>query len=362
MRLEEKREKAPYFIANELGWASYVSMELFRFNVQIMISVVELEGILLKKLENNEIKHTMSEEQLIRVKQFILLDSLSKIMIIIEGLLVLCSALSRVSRKNISSKMMRYTQEQIDAFIKRFKRGKASIWRIAGFPNLGMLQRNCGLDDEERKLLWKLFTDSCLVLKKALNDIIDFYQNNRVLYQKFKHGLTIISGYKLAMQPATTNIPSSFLCALDHRLQEPQSTCVKVTDDTAPQFQWFNTISILPYWEATFKKYSAIMSDIRKFVNHIVNNHLLWAENCGEDYFPIEKQVDGKLAPTIYTTESLSQEFIKKLEPVIHKIMANIYTINRVFAFELNLKEKALERILKCMQSDQVATIFRSEV
>lgn len=346
MKIEEKERKALDFISSEFTWASYTSLQMFLFNVQIMISVIKLEGIMLKKLEDGEIKHTMSKEELLKIKHFILLDSLAKIMMIIEGLLVLCSVLSdrSATKRDIPYRMMRYTQQQIDAFIERFKRDKISLWRIAGFPELKKLQRNCGLTRDERKLIWELLNDSCSVLRKALSSMIDFYQNNRVLYGKFKHGLTIISGYRL-ISPPIDNVPSTFLCALDHRLQEPPSICVKAVNSLPLEFAWFNTISVLPYWEMTFKKYSAIMADIKKFVTHIINNHLLWAENCGEDYFPLEKQPNGKWTPTVYTTKVWTEEQQKKTESVITKIMANTYIINRILNFELNLKERALSRL-----------------
>jgi len=189
---------------------------------------------------------------------------------------------------------------------------------------------NCELTSNERKLLWELFNDSCTVVKKSLDDTINFYQNNRILYGKFKHGLTIIPRYKLTSQ-SINDIPSTILCALNHRLQEPPSICVKVIDHLPLEFQWFNTISILPYWEMTFKKYGAIMSDLRKFVTHLVNNHLLWAENCGEDYFPLEKQPDGDWAPAVYITQFFTEDQRKKVEPIISKIVANTYIINRIY-------------------------------
>lgn len=138
MKIEEKERKALDFISSEFTWASYTSLQMFLFNVQIMISVIKLEGIMLKKLEDGEIKHTMSKEELLKIKHFILLDSLAKIMMIIEGLLVLCSVLSdrSATKRDIPYRMMRYTQQQIDAFIERFKRDKISLWRIAGFPEL----------------------------------------------------------------------------------------------------------------------------------------------------------------------------------------------------------------------------------
>lgn len=358
MKVEEKKENATGFISNEFTWASYTSLQMFDNNVRIMLSVIELEGIMLRKVENGEIKHEMSKEQLLRIKHFILLDMLAKMMMVIEGLIVMCSVLSGygATKKHLSNRMIRYQQNQIDSFIKRFQEGRVSIWRIAGFPELRNLQRNCKLTNDERKSIWNLLSDSCLVLKETLNSIVTFYQNNKVLYGKFKHGLTIIPG--LESIPGQDDMPFSLLLALDHRLEEPSSTCLKATGLLPPEFSWFNTWSILPYGEGTFKKYGAIISDLRKFVSHIVNNHLLWAENCGEDYFPLERQLDGRWVPTVYT-KSVTYEKSNEVHAAIGKIVANTYVIDRILNFDLNIKDKALKRILECLHRDQVATIFR---
>jgi len=359
MNLQEKREKALDFVTNEFTWASYASLQLFSFNVQNMIHLIELAGIVIKKIENGEIRHTMSDDQLLRMKHLILLDSLAKLMMIIEGVLALCSVLSDPSarKRDVAHRMMWYAQGQIDAFIERFKRNRVSIWKIAGFPDLAKLQENCRLTNNERRLIWELFQDSCGIIKKALKEIVDFYQNNRVIYGKFKHGLTLVLGFKVESQSGD-DIPSTVSLALDHRSREPPSICVRAVGQLPFKYKWFNTISILPYWKATFEKYSGIMSDIRKMVTHIANNHLLWAENCGEDYFPLERQTDGKWVPTIYATKSLTHEQQIIYESVIEKITANMYHVDRLFDFELNLKDKSLKMISEYLQRDQVATIF----
>jgi len=361
MNQEEKRGKARDFVANQFTWASYTSLNLFSLNVQQMIHLVELGGVVLKKIEDGEIGLTATEEQLLRMKHLILLDSLAKLMMIIEGVIALCSVLADpcAGRKDIAHRMMWYHQDRIDAFIERSNRNKVSIWRVAGFPDLGKLQENCKLTKQERKLIWELFQDSCAAIKKALKEIIDFYQNNRIIYGKFKHGLSILPGFVLGSQ-VTDELPLTVSLALDHRSREPPSAYVKSAAKISQEYQWFNTISILPYWNATFEKYSAIMSDIRKLIVYASNNHLLYAENCGEDYFPLERQTDGSWIPMLYTTKSLTAEKQTMYESIVKKIVANTYFIaNRLFDFRLNLEGDYLKQILECLRRDQVATIFQ---
>lgn len=357
MRLEEKKKRALDFVNKELTWAGYTSIQLFLFNVKTMISLIELEGVMLKKVETGEIKHNMPDDYLLRVKHFILLDALAKTMMLVEGVLVLCAGLSecKASRQKISYQMARYKQEQVNAFIKRFKNNDVDLWKLAALPSLEKLQDNCGLTAEEKENIRKLFDNSCNAVRNALNAIIDFYEKNKILYWKFKHGLSIIAGFKLVSQPI--DILSSISWAIDRLSRKPSFACLEATNLLPPKLRWFDTISILPYSEKTFQHYGSILSDLRSLVRYIVNNQILWAINCGEDYFPMEKQPTGLWAPTVYITPNGSNIW-KKCESIIPKITSNTYVIDSLLNFTLNLEGKALEKVVECLQHDRVATIW----
>jgi len=357
MRLEEKKKRASDFVNKELTWAGYTSVQLFLFNMKTVISLIELERIMLKKVETGEIKHNMPDDYLLRVKHFILLDALAKTMMLIEGVLALCAGLSErnTSRKKISYQMARYEKKQVNAFIKHFKNNDVDLWKLASLPNLEKLQENCGLTAEEKENLRKLFDNSCNALRNALNAIIAFYEKNEILYWKFRHGLSIIAGFKLVSQPIDSL--SSILWAIDRLPRKPSSTYLEATDLLQPELRWFNTISILPYSEKTFQHYSSILSDLRDLARYIVNNQILWAINCGEDYFPMEKQPTGLWTPTVYTTSNGSSIW-EKCESIIPKITSNTYVIDSLLNFTLNLKGKALGNVVECLQHDKVATIW----
>lgn len=360
MKLEEKEKRALDFVSEELTWADYASIQLFLFNVNTMISLIELEGVMLKKVETGEIKHNMSEEYLLRVKHFILLDALAKIMMLIEGVLVLCAGLSecKARRRRISFLMARYKPKQINEFIESFKNNSIDLWKLASLPSLEKLQENCGLTAEEKENIRELFDNSCNAVRNALNALIDFYEKNKVLYWKFKHGLSIIAGFKLVSQPI--NNLSSISWAIDRVPRKPSSAYFEATNLLPPELLWFNTISILSYSEKTFKHYSSILSDLRSLVRYIVNNRILWTINCGEDYFPMEKQPTGLWVPTVYTTPNGSNLW-KKCESIIPKITSNTYVIDSLLNFTLNLEGKALENVVNRLQHDSVATIWSSQ-
>jgi len=357
MRLEEKKRRASDFVNKELTWAGYTSIQLFFFNVKTMISLIELEGVMLKKVEMGEIKHNMPDDYLLRVKHFILLDALAKTMMLVEGVLALCAGLSECnpSRQKISHQMARYKKKQINAFIKHFKNNEVDLWKMAAFPNLDKLQDNCGLTVEEKENIRKLFDNSCNALRNTLNAIIDFYEKNEILYWKFRHGLSIIAGFKLVSQPI--DVLPSILWAIDRLSKKPSSICLEATDLLPPELRWFNTISILPYSAKTFQHYSSILSDLRNLARYIINNQILWAINCGEDYFPMEKQPTGLWTPTVYTTPNGSSLW-EKCESIIPKITSNTYVIDSLLDFTLNLKGKALENVAECLKQEKVATIW----
>ena len=317
-----------------------------------MIRLIELEGIMLKKIDKGEIKHDMPEDYLLKVKQFILLDALAKIMMLIEGTMILCFGLSSCKKTKISRLMSRYQTKHLEKFIKRLENGQVDIWKLLALPSLEKLQKNCGLTDEEREKIRELFNESCNAVKKTLSALIKFYEKNKIVYWKFKHGLSIITGFKLI--PKKNNGLPPLLWAIDRLSRKPSFVCLEVTNLLPLQLLWFNTISILFYSEKTFQHYSSILSDLRMLVKYIVNNQILWAINCGEDYFPMEKQLNGVWAPTIYVTSDI----LKKCELVIPKITKNTYVVDSLLDFRFTLKGKALEKVVQCLQRDNVVTIW----
>jgi len=196
MNKEEKIRQYRDFISSEkFTKDSYGVLMVFRENTHRMINLAELHVIVLKRVESGDIRHNFPEPIILRIKQLILVDVLSKIMTMIENLLVLFDTFSRYSKGKIPSRMIRYRQPSVDGFIERFQSDKVNLWKLAGFPNLTFLRRNCGLDMNEMLLIREILKDSRQHVRQEIARIINFYQSNRTVYGKFKHGLLFQSGF-----------------------------------------------------------------------------------------------------------------------------------------------------------------------
>lgn len=294
MNVEEKRKFYKDFIRSEMFTsATYGVLIVFRDNIARMINLIELHGILLKRIESGDIKHNFPEKELTKIKQLILVDSLSKTMILIESLLNLLNCLAKFAYKEIPRKMIRYKLNRILGFIERFQKNKISIWKVAGFPKIEFLKNNCGLTKEEGKFIDDILNDSCEAIKHAIDDIIKFYQANRIHYGKFKHGLLFMPGLSLSKKNQET--PNSFFISFDRLGRKPVQLCFEGRKIYPEGLEWFNTYGVLQYSKETFRRYSVVLGQIKSLSEHIINNHLLWASNCGQDYLPMRRVPVAKL-------------------------------------------------------------------
>lgn len=337
-------------------------MYLFGINVRYMKRLVELSRVVSNRIEKGDIQGPPNTNEILRINELVLLNSLSNIMMVVESTLALCSALGErwTDGIKIAEHMSHYDQNQIDGFIDRLKDDKVNVWRLAGFPRMAILRKNCRLTRLESKFVWELLHESCDLIKGTLDSIVEFYQKNRIIYGKFKHGLTFLLGFEMYSPSvmAAKGLPATAILAFDRRRRQPDGTCVNATG-LSERLSWFNTISVLSYSKETLAKHDAILSDTERLVSHITNNHLLCAENCGEDYFPAEQENQIWKA-ALYLRRELSQEDQATFESVMEKILPSLLTIDRSLVVEFKLGTHVFTPLSERLLRDTVATIFSS--
>jgi hypothetical protein len=280
-------------------------------------------------------------------------------MIMTESLLAICDSFSRLPYASVPKSMVRYKQLTIDRFISRFKKGKISIWKTSGLPKMSVLKHNCELTRGEAKVIYDGLTDCCNYIGNMLEEIIDFYELNRVLYGKLKHGLLFIAGLSLSRQ-GVLDSPSSVFIAFDKLEKEPPKICFQGKDISPKGLDWFNTYSILPYWSQTLNKYVAMLSKIVKFSEYVLWNHLFNAFNCGQDYIPMKVLSDGTARTEIYLSKKRPGEEIKRIQILIEKISKNTYFPPDVDAkVQFNFSDEKFRKLASCLKENQVATIYK---
>lgn len=357
MNRKEKALQYKDFIASEkFTNASYSVLKVFRENIDRMVNLAELHIIVLKRIESGDMKYDFSDPSILKMKQLVLVDMLCKIMIMIESLLALFDAFSRRSKREIPSVMIRYRQPSIDRFIQLFQHGKVNIRKLAGLPNLMFLKRNCALNQEEISLVHEILEGSCRYVRQKIASVIKFYNSNRIIYGKFKHGLLFQSGF--SPQDLSPDAPRdlSLFFAFDKQARKPSRICFE--GKVPPkEFEWFNTYSILPCSDLSIEKYAEIMKAIRELSDYILANHLLWAYNCGEDYLPVKK-INKELFTNIPTTRRLTKGESELFNGIVGKVSKNIHFPPMKFEAIFNFSQEKWHKIEKCFSRDQCATIW----
>lgn len=359
MNIDEKRVRSRQYISSpEFTETTFSVLVLFHGNVANLTRAFSLEALLLDKLDKGEIDHRLPSDILDQVKGFILLDGLAKIMMLAEGFFALVSALSDKKRgyRGVPKAMANYRQGYIDDFIERFQKGKVEMYKLAGFPEVDRLN----LTQQDKEFISRLLNDSSSHLGEIIEDIITFYQCNRIPYNKLKHGLSVLSGFRLSGSRKRELAPS-WVVALHHSgVEGPPCAHLKATTSIKPnELEWYDTIAIIPYERATFERQSAVLRNLLVLIEHIIRNHLDRASNCEEDYFPAVRRPDGSHGAIIlpYRLEGKDKE---RFDRIVMKILRNMnlpeYSTSRRF----NFTEELIEKIERCFAQNQVATVWAS--
>jgi hypothetical protein len=357
MKREEKAAKKFEFIRNQFTESAFTELALFDRNAKNLLNVVRLELMLHDKLETKEYETGLADEFLLEVEQFVYVDALAKIMMLIEGLLALSDAISDRAKgyAKIAETMARY--RSIRNFITRFRAMQIDLWKLAGLPALEKLI----ISEQERAALKTVFEETLKVFEQFLRTIIDFYECNRIPYNKFKHGLSMVPG--MALKNPQQEIVVRVLTALDRGDKRPDCTCIETTERLVPpQVGWFNTLCFVPSPQK--EKYELIANSLSSAISFMVSNHMFYAVNCGEDYFPLKMNPDGTYVPMLLLPKNspyLEEDSKKRIEPIINKVTANMNIPKMTVNFNLSFSDEKMRKILESFREHGSASIWSSE-
>jgi hypothetical protein len=360
-RAEKEKNWKAYRDSERYTTSTYIVILTVSRNITRMTHLAELYSFILNRLDSGSIKHAFSESEVVEIKQMIVVDILSKIMISIESLLAFCDSFSHYRPyKSLPKRMVRYDLQTIKNFILKIENDKVNLWKTIGLPNISALKRNCKLTEGETRVLGKALTDSCDYMKRELNAVIDFYESNRILYGKFRHGLLFMPG--LSLKQVGRDSPNSAFIAFDKQDYEPKKICFQGKDIKPIGLDWFNTYTILPYGNHVLNKYIALSKKLVELSEFILWNHLFHAFNCGEDYLPMKIRHDGTAKIGIYLSKKLKNKQWKEIKAILNKVSKNTYFPPVVDAkIEFNFSEEKFKKLVNCLNRNQVATIYKRE-
>lgn len=130
---------------------------------------------------------------ILRVKQNIYVDVISKLSILIESTIVLLDALSYSKYKKIPHNLVYYDFKLVYSIIKKLRK-KNPPYNFRKILGLYYLPKNTILTKQEKELVGKIYSKIEKVMITKVKSIIEFYDNFRIVYGKSKHGLTMYSG------------------------------------------------------------------------------------------------------------------------------------------------------------------------
>jgi hypothetical protein len=325
--LTKREESALKFInSNKFGPDAWITIKLFAQNVHDNISAIELYGILIEKVDGDNLLSNYNARDALRIKQQIVLDVILKTQILIESTLVLIHSLSE-GYKRVASNMTFYDKNLVNNVIKDLGKNKKlknynhNLRKVLGLPNLKFLNLTC----EERDFLRMDFEVCEANYLEAIKRLIHFYDKFSIFHGKSKHGLTYIKACSLDLNKETVALHNSFVQYFS-RIKEMKGASKKYHvsfSSNSAHWNYFNCVGIIGFRKNLFDEVNSVLFDLKSLVSFMCGNHIISGLNCGKVYLPSIKK-DSKIA--LITTRKIYTENKKKIrQDIADKILPSIY-------------------------------------
>jgi hypothetical protein len=356
---DQKLERYESFIrSKKFGEDTLRTVHLFGFNVVHSMNTIELYFVLIKRLNEGDIKMSNATKgDQVRVMQHVYLDMIMKIEILIESTLVLIYSLSQ-SYQSVPQNMTNYSIQLVYEIIKKIrKRSKdMNMRRILALPNPAKLK----LDHHERKLLLDVYDKTEDYFWKRLVSFADFYDRFRIVYGKSKHGLTMQTGLSLILEnnfPVTiaeaTDVEKSFLRCLDRKSQsEMPKGSIDAQSSDVPAGEYYNVVTHVNFNCNLIEYLKQTMRELRNLVTYICHNHITYATNCGEGYLPYDSNLNeaNSIMVKFYSDTPVDANYTAKCQAIFDKVSPSINRMQLGIDFLAeygNLKDTTREALLK---------------
>ena len=360
LEVEEKKKKYKDFIKSDrFTLAAYSALSLFSINIRKMSNLIKREVELTSKLYDNE-NGTGSKDNLTEAG-FVQIDILCKIMMMIEGVCALIVGLN-VGIKDVpktlsyySSGVVKQLQEELDK--KSVEEKKVFMWKVLCLPDVNQLVY---LSSDERKFVSEALSETCEINYGRLAGSINFYLSHQIAYNKFKHGFSFFS-----YLPSSNMTSQDALSVALHRGKKPKhkANLFPLKGTFLPkEYNWYNIISIMHVGKHTLGGFVNYSNSIDDFSQFIIQNNLLYSENCGFDYLPL-KLLEGnkEIEPWLYL-KPLTQERIEKVKDIYKKVFPHIHlSLQRIGTFDFHFGGKTYSELEHLIKKFGAAIVWASE-
>lgn len=143
----EKIKTCEEFIRNTFGIEAFRTLYLFEENITSLFSLIDLYGIIIVG-KKNLIPNSFSDREFLPIRQFLALDIILKLQVIIESTLVLSHSLSS-GYHSIARNMTYYDFNLLKTIRENIVKKQYDSRRILGLPEIDRLP----ISREEKKFL-----------------------------------------------------------------------------------------------------------------------------------------------------------------------------------------------------------------
>jgi hypothetical protein len=325
---EEKIKNFDNFLrSKKFGIDTLMTIYLFRNNTQYILSTLKLYQSLITQSDDGYISNNISQMDKVVVKQFILLDVIMKLEILIESTLILIHSLSK-DYSSIPKFMVYYDMNLIRTVIHKIENREYNMEKILGLMNISRLPL---LTKEEKKFLVNDYSNMANKMYSKLDILVEFYERFRLIYGKTKHGLTINPGQNLSSDPNyykqsrhNPEFENSLLIGHDIKRETdlPNGFLIGSNKGSTNEGEFFNTMTFVKFNKKLTEQLQAISSILEEIVPYVCDNHMTCAKNCGESYLPyFHDKKNDKIGLIFSNAKSTEEEVIKIKSEIMKKII-----------------------------------------
>lgn len=346
-----------YIDSPTFGRDTWVTITAFKENVNNVIVTMQLYRDLLSYLDQGFLPAQFpQQQQMLRIKQHIVLDLILKAQIIVESSLVFIHELSTNGYRGLSRTMARYTLNHVNTVVLRAigENDIPYLLRGMGVPHIANM---LSLEQHEIALLQDLYRQTGNNGWNALRRLASFYDSFKTVYNKYRHGLILRTG-------GTHNnrgfaLERSFVEALDFKDEDDLPRDVIIIDRNVNNNNnrlpgMFNALSHVIVGQRLIDEIFEIVSVAQEIVNYTCDNHKLYAINCGLSYLPFVI-VGGQPQGLAFM---VSPEAYRGNEQVLTSVANKIRLEMNIVQNELTGEQFAFddERVIRAIQNNNIVT------
>lgn len=318
---EEKRNNSKTFIHTQVGDDNFRTLFLFRLTSLHIINTIIINGIFFEKLDEILKDEKMDEDNKIRIRQQMILDNIMKIEIIVESFLVLIDSLSK-GYKTIAERMAGYENSFIKLVINNINNNSYDIQKVLGLTDPSNI---ASLNKEEIQFLEFDYLYGEEQFKLKIKKLIKFYQKFKLVYLKYKHGLTLQLGQYNS--GSTKTLENSSMICYDIKKEKdmpPGYITSKIGNYTVDRS--FTATSIVTFKKDLIKEINEILGILKQLVDLIYQNHYNHITNLGVEYVPYFRVNNkfGLLTFKNYPETEMEEDSRRIMKNIVDKTFPNM--------------------------------------